>query len=114
MANEAIVITEPYLCAQLPVMLQAASNKLASVRAAAETAVNSLVTKMSPNAVPDILQHLFRATVVEKPWQTRALALRTIASLGDIAPEQLGHALPEVWHLTHHYHLNLTRTIKIV
>jgi len=96
LANEAIVAAEPYLCECLPSMLVAASNKLGSVRTAAETAVTALASKMSSSAVPIVLKHLFAATDIEKGWQTRALALRTIASLGNHAPEQLGFCLPEV------------------
>jgi len=96
LANEAIVAAEPSLCECLPSMLVAASNKLGSIRTAAETAVTALTSKMSANAVPIVLKHLFAATDIEKGWQTRALALRIIASLGNHAPEQLGFCLPEV------------------
>ena len=50
----------------------------------------------SPNATRDILPSLFKASEVGNPWQSRALALKVIASLADHAPEQLGAALPEV------------------
>ena len=96
MAEGSIVVAEPYLCAQLPIMLNAAGNKQAPVRAAAEAAVTKICTKMSANAVREVLQFLFKAAEVEMNWQTRALALRMIASFGDHAPEQLGFALPEV------------------
>jgi len=96
LASEAIVASEAVLCANLPVMLGAASSKMQSVRTAAEAAVKALVAKMSPNAVPEVLAHLFKASEIEKPWQTRTLALRTIAALSDAAPEQLGFALPQV------------------
>ena len=38
-------------------------------------------------------------------WQSRALALKAIASLADHAPEQLGASLPDVCLLILHYFL---------
>jgi len=96
LANEAIIIAEPHLCDQLPNILAAAGSKSAVVRAAAEAAVMALATKMSANAVRVVLPHLFKASEIENAWQTRALALRTIAGFGDHAPEQLGFSLPTV------------------
>jgi len=89
-------IAEPYLCANLSFALQAAGNKQAAVRAEAEKAVSQICKNMSANAVSEVLKYLFAATDVECNWQTRALALKMIASFGDHAPEQLGFALPEV------------------
>jgi elongation factor 3 len=77
-------------------MLLAASHKQAPVRAAAEAAVIAFVGKMSINAVPKVLKDLFEASQIGVAWQTRALALKAIASLADHAPEQLGASLPYV------------------
>lgn len=43
-----------------------------------------------------MLPALFKGSEVGNAWQSRALALKAIASLADHAPEQLGAALPEV------------------
>jgi len=96
LANDCMPIAEPYLCANLSFALQAAGNKQAAVRAEAEKAVSQICKNMSANAVSEVLKYLFAATDVECNWQTRALALKMIASFGDHAPEQLGFALPEV------------------
>lgn len=76
--------------------MNAASHKLASVRTAAEGAVSALLDNMNPYATLTVLQHLFAASEVEKGWQTRALALKTIAALGPKFPEQLGKSLPAI------------------
>jgi elongation factor 3 len=96
LANECIVVAEPYLCLQLPTMLNAAAHKQARIRNSASAAVQAVTTKMSPNAVPEVLSILFPLTQVGIAWQTRALALKTIASFGDFSPEQLGFNLPQV------------------
>ena len=96
LAIRCIVLTEPHLAIQIPTMLLAASHKQAPVRAAAEAAVLAFAGKMSVNAVPIVLKDLFRASEVGVAWQTRALALKAMASLADHAPEQLGASLPDV------------------
>lgn len=96
LANRCIVLAEAHLALQLPAMLAAASHKQAPVRAAAEAAVLAFASKMSANAVPLVLKDFFTASEVGVAWQSRALALKAIASLADHAPEQLGASLPDV------------------
>jgi len=96
LANNCILAAEPFLIHHLPAVLIAAGDKAATVRSAAESAVNAVVTKMSSNSVRQVLPHLFKSSEAGLAWQTRVLALKTIATLSDTAPEQLGHALPEV------------------
>jgi len=96
LTSGAIGVAEPHIVSSLPVILNAASHKLASVRAAAEGVVNTLLDNMNANATGLVLNHLFSATEVEKGWQTRTLALKTIAALGPKFPEQLGKSLPAI------------------
>jgi hypothetical protein len=124
LANGCGVLAEPHIAAQLPVLLAAAAHKLAPVRQAAEDAVKAFASKMSVHAVPSVLTMLFKVhnvtpympyfnmqrimTVSSSPfiliqasevgvaWQTRALALRTVAGLADHAPEVMGQCLPTV------------------
>jgi hypothetical protein len=96
LANECILLAEAHLISHLPVMLSAAAHKLPKIRAAAETAALAVTSKMSPNAVREVLPFLFEASKVGQPWQTRALSLKIVASFGDHAPEQLGNSLPDV------------------
>jgi elongation factor 3 len=94
--TECTLRAEPYLCANLTPILNAAASKQAKVRAAAEQTALTVASKMNVNAVRTILPQLFTASAVGSPWQSRALALKIIASFGDNAPEQLGNALPDV------------------
>lgn len=96
LANNCILLAEGHLIAHLPVMLAAAANKLPKIRAAAESAALTVTSKMNPNAVREVLPFLFEAAEVGMAWQTRALALKIIASFADYAPEQLGNSLPDV------------------
>jgi elongation factor 3 len=88
------VAAEPFLNYYLPVVLDAAGSKNNNVRAAAVSAVEAIRDKNSANDVRELLTILFNAAKIEKNWQTRVLALRTVASFGDHAAEQLGFALP--------------------
>jgi elongation factor 3 len=87
---------EGYLCLHLPAILAAAGHKQAAVREAAEAATKAITSKMSAHAVREVLPALFASAQVGVAWQVRTLALAIIASFGDLAPEQLGNALPEV------------------
>jgi hypothetical protein len=60
---------------------------------------------VSPNATREVLPALFKGSEVGNAWQSRALALKAIASLADHAPEQLGASLPDVRLLILHYFL---------
>jgi len=96
LANEMIIAAEPTLCANLPNILQACGSKNGNIRTAADTAVQTICSKMSANAVPGVLDHLFKAMEQENDWNTRVTALNAIASFGNHAPEQLGYSLPRV------------------
>lgn len=96
LAKDCMLQAEPYLLTNLEPILTAASHKQVKVRNAAEAAVMAIAANMNPNGVRVILPTLFKASQVGGPWQSRALALKVIASFGDHAPEQLGFALPQV------------------
>jgi len=96
LAKGAIVISQTYLVQHLPVILAAAGHKQAKVRTAAEKAVQAIASNMNSHSVRAVLPALFDASQVGQPLPSRALALRTIASFGDLAPEQLGNSLPDV------------------
>lgn len=96
LANHTIVLTEAFLITGLPAILAAAAHKQIKIRQAADAAALAISSKMSPNCVRSVLPALFEAAEVGKPWQSRALALKIIASFGDHAPLQLGNALPMV------------------
>jgi elongation factor 3 len=96
LANEAILVSEPYLCLHLGAILAAAGSKVKAIREAAEAAVAAITYKMNPNSIKNSLPALFAAAAVGGNYQSRALALRTINSFSDSAPFQLGVSLPEI------------------
>lgn len=95
LANSCIVPAEPFLCYHLGSVLKACGSKDNKVRLAAVAAVEAIRSKVSANDTRELLHVLFRNTVIEANWQTRVVALRTIANFGDQAAEQLGFALPQ-------------------
>lgn len=96
LAKGCMLQAEPFLLANFEPLLLAAAHKQKKVRDAAEAAVNAIASAMNPNAVRIVLPSLFKVSQVGSQWQTRALALKVIASFSDHAPEQLGFALPQV------------------
>jgi elongation factor 3 len=96
LANNNILAAEAHLIGNLSVVLNAGASKQIKIRVAAESALLAITSKMSPNALNEVLPALFAASEVGVAWQTRALSLKVIASFGDYAPEQLGFALPQV------------------
>ena len=96
LATELMFSAEPYLCKHLPVMLNLASHKIASIRDAATSAALAVTGKCDPNAIPELLKVMFEAIEPGKGWQTRVLALKIMESFDGHAPEQLGQSLPEV------------------
>lgn len=89
------VAAEPFLVAQIPTLFRVAGSKNNGVRAAATAAVEAIRIRMSANDLREVITYCFKAAEIENNWQTRVLALRTVASFGDTAPEQLGFALPQ-------------------
>ncbi|KAJ3393680.1 translational elongation factor EF-1 alpha [Lobulomyces angularis] len=98
LANQAILQSQPYLIKALPAILAALGDKKSSAetRNAAELAAKTICSKMSPNALREVLPYLHEAVDYEQKWQTRACALDIIAGFADHAPDQLGFALPDV------------------
>jgi len=96
LANNAAVVSEPYLCSSLPGLFKAAGSKQNNVRKAATDAVLAITSKVSANCCREILQYCFAAAKIEENWNSRVLALRVIASFENSAPLQLGNALPQV------------------
>lgn len=96
LANNCMLVAEGYLLKNISTMIRASAHKQAKVRSAAESAVLTITSKMSPNAVREVLPILFHHTEVGVAWQEKVLALKVVASFADHAPEQLGFALPLV------------------
>ena len=74
--------------------LEQASSNSADVRAAATETAFAICASINPFAMKSLLPTIFAALPVEKKWQIRELALQCIARFQEIAPKQLGDALP--------------------
>jgi elongation factor 3 len=101
LANNHIVIAEPFITANFTKFINAANNKDKSIREAVSSAVKTFASKMSPDNARAILPPLFSAAKGEGlqggvAFNVRVLALNTISSMSENAPEQLGFLLPSV------------------
>jgi len=80
----------------LAACLSQATSKSADVRAAAPEAAFAICKNVNPFAVKSLLPQVFGKLPVEEKWQVRELALKCIPIFNEVAPRQLGNALPEV------------------
>jgi len=88
---------EPFIVPKmLPVALDLLGDKSPEVRAAAEEAVDILVSISSPYAVRLICDIAFEYLLPESKWQSKLGALRALSIKAEKAPEQLRVCLPEV------------------
>jgi len=87
---------EPYVIPTLGSVLQNAAARDAGVRDGAKEAAFAIVENISPFAMKGLLPFLFANLPVEKKWQIRTLALDCVAKMKEVAPKQLGNALPEI------------------
>ncbi|KAI9353222.1 elongation factor EF-3 [Zopfochytrium polystomum] len=84
-ANESMITAQPYLI------------NAADVKNLASATVKVVSTKITPNAIRDILPALIKGQdSFESKGATRVASLTAIASFGEMGPEQLGAALPEI------------------
>jgi elongation factor 3 len=73
-----------------------AVSKNSDVKAAAEATCFAICQNVNPFALKSLLPFIFPQLAVEVKWPIRELGLKCIAKFKDIAPRQLGDALPEV------------------
>jgi len=89
---------EPWLLSTtLPILLELHADKGDVVREAAESAVKALMALPPPEAVPEVLEHLYQ--VLENSatkWQAKVAALKTIGRMSDQASEQIGEQLVDL------------------
>lgn len=98
LATSNMLEAQPFLLDCLTAILDATGEKKASseTKVMAADCAKTICSKMSANALALILPTLHKAVHFESRWQTRVAALDIIAEFSNNAPEQLGHALPEV------------------
>ena len=88
--------SEPYLVPLLPQLLERASDKSPSVRAAAEAAATALFAAVNPYSTESLMQPLFDGMAQARGWQTKVLALQLLSGLAKTAPIQLCSCLHEI------------------
>lgn len=83
--------------AALPALFALAGDKAAPVRAAAEDAVDQIVTSaVSWAARRGVVPHLLEATDAKCQWTTKVCALRALGELSKSAPKQVAAAVPDI------------------
>jgi elongation factor 3 len=80
----------------LPACINQTLAKSNAVNTAAKETAFAICEKINPFAMKSLLPALFAYLPVEKKWQQRELCLLCIGKFADLAPRQLGDALPEV------------------
>jgi elongation factor 3 len=86
---------EPYLMPLLGAVLAALADKVAPVRAAAQSAQAALEAVLCPHGISAVLPTLFEAMRAQK-WQTQEGACKLLSALADRAPRQVAVCLPEI------------------
>lgn len=90
------VLAEPYVLHLLPQLLTCLGDKVAPVRAAAETAMNALFTRLCAYSMDTVLPVLFEGLGLARNWQTKVGALNALRTLAKSAPKALAKSLPEI------------------
>jgi elongation factor 3 len=88
--SEAQVFTKECLGA----CLENATHKSVNVKKASKETAFAIVDNVQPFAMKALLPTIFSELPVEKKWNIRESALECIARFKDVAPKQLGDALP--------------------
>lgn len=96
-ANTTKFSVQPYLIQSLPAILALVGNKHSNkeTKTCAENLVYLICDKMSVNAAREVLPMCYESSNSERNWPERTCALKTIAALGEHAPEELGFSLPD-------------------
>jgi len=94
--SDVVRISEPFLLTILPTVLETAADKVAPVRDQAVETATTVVSALSPYAVPVVLPVLFEAISYDKKWQTKNASLLCMEALVESAPSQLALQLPAI------------------
>eukprot|EP00923_Selenidium_pygospionis_P007197 GHVN01012330.1.p1 GENE.GHVN01012330.1~~GHVN01012330.1.p1 ORF type:complete len:2174 (+),score=530.43 GHVN01012330.1:886-6522(+) len=88
---------EPYVPKVLPVLVDAFSDSALPVQAAAQTAANAVMSKLSAHGVNQSLPQLLEKMEASNPWASRRGSVELLGATAHCAPKQLAKALPEVF-----------------
>eukprot|EP00955_Chlamydomonas_euryale_P084280 363941-Chlamydomonas_euryale.AAC.19 len=87
---------EPYLVSLIPNLLDRAADKAAPVREAAVEAAKAIFGVLNPYSTAIVLGYLFTGMEQAKNWQTKVLALESLAGMAKTAPNQIAAALSDI------------------
>ncbi|KAN0067524.1 Armadillo-type fold [Elaphomyces granulatus] len=87
---------EPYLVALLGPTLAAVSDKMVSVKNAAQGTAVAVVKAINPNAVKAILPAIIKSVLSAQKWPEKLTALLCIEALVETSPAQLAFRVPEL------------------
>lgn len=87
---------EPYLVALLGPTLAAVSDKMVSVKNAAQGTAVVVVKAINPNAVKAILPAIIKSVLSAQKWPEKLTALLCIEALVETSPAQLAFRVPEL------------------
>lgn len=87
---------EPFIVPVLPTLLNLLSDKIGSVRAAAEAAGRTLCSSICPFAAKQLTPALFTGMSDRKNWKTAEGSLILLSAVAQSAPRQLSLCLPEI------------------
>ncbi|OXV05175.1 hypothetical protein Egran_07057 [Elaphomyces granulatus] len=87
---------EPYLVALLGPTLTAVSDKMVSVKNAAQGTAVAVVKAINPNAVKAILPAIIKSVLSAQKWPEKLTALLCIEALVETSPAQLACRVPEL------------------
>lgn len=87
---------EPYLVSLLPDTLNAVADKMSSVKVAAQTASEAIVSAANPNAVKAIIPHIIHSLEATLKWPEKITDLKLIEILTKSAPAQLAFRVPDL------------------
>ncbi|KAF2736785.1 ARM repeat-containing protein [Polyplosphaeria fusca] len=87
---------EPYLVSLLPNVLGAVGDKMSSVKTAAQTAAEAIVSASNANAVKAIIPHIAKSLETAQKWPEKMTDLKCIELLCKNAPAQTAFRVPDL------------------
>ncbi|KAG6997687.1 hypothetical protein G7Y79_00038g074460 [Physcia stellaris] len=87
---------EPYLVVLLGPTLTAVSDKITSVKTAAQSAALAIVKAINPNAVKAVLPSINNSIRTAQKWPEKITGLECIEALTQSAPTQLAYRVPDL------------------